>query len=296
MEHPPVSPRLVLLPAVLAVATSSLFIRLADVPPIAAAFWRAAIAGIAFLPFFAFPAIRRQWRGLSVKTFLAVCGATFIIAVHNILFITSLSYTSVAASTVLTCSQPIFTAFLGAIFIGEAVSKRAILGLIGAMTGAVLISLPQGGITTLKGNLLAIAAAITVATFVLCARKLRQHTPLFPFQFTVHLGSVVYLFLFAQIFSVPLTGFDADSWKALLLLGLVPTFIGHTLLTYSVGYIKAYLVSLAIVGEPVGATLLAAIFLGEIPPWQTIIGGVIVLASILYAVYEKEVLPSAIAD
>ncbi|MBU1706454.1 DMT family transporter [bacterium] len=296
MDHPPVSPRLMLLPAVMAVAASSLFIRLADVPPLAAAFWRAAFAGIAFLPFFAIPSVWRQWHHISFRTFLAICGATFIIAIHNILFITSLSYTSVAASTVLTCTQPIFTAFLGAFLIREKISHRAALGLIGTIAGAVLISLPQGGSATLKGNLLAIAAAITVALFVLCARTLRRTAPLVPFQFTVHLASVVYLFLFAQIFTIPLTGFDFNSWKALLLLGLIPTFIGHTLLTYSVGYLKAYLVSLAIVGEPVGATLLAAIFLAEIPSWLTVIGGVIILASILYAVYEKDVIPSAIAN
>lgn len=279
----------------MAVAASALFIRLADVPPLAAAFWRAAFAGIAFLPFFAFPNLRRQWRGLSAKTLLALCGATFIVVIHNILFITSLSYTSVAASTVLTCTQPIFTAFLGAIFIRETVSKRAILGLAGAMVGAVLISLPQGGNTTLKGNLLALAAAVTIAVYVLCSRKLRQRIPTFPFMFTVHLGSVVYLFLIAKGFSVPLSGFDADSWRALLLLGLVPTFIGHSLLTYSIGYLKAYLVSLVIVGEPVGATVLVAIFLGEIPSWQTVIGGVIVLGSILIAVLEKERRISAVS-
>ena len=296
MEHPPVNPRWMLLPAVAAVAASSLFIRLANVPPLAAAFWRAAFAGMAFLPFFAIPSVRRQWNAISFKTFLAIFGATFIIAIHNILFITSLSYTSVAASTVLTCTQPIFTAFLGALFIGEKVTPRAAVGLIGAIGGAVLISLPQGGHQTLKGNLLAIAAAITVALFVLCARTLRKTAPLAPFQLTVHLASVIYLFLFAQLFTIPLTGFDFNSWKALLLLGLIPTFIGHTLLTYSIGYLKAYLVSLAIVGEPVGATLLAAIFLAEIPSWLTVIGGLIILASILYAVHEKDVIPSAIAD
>lgn len=296
MNHPPVSPRLVLLPAVLAVATSALFIRLADVPPLAVAFWRAAIAGIALLPLFAFPAIRRQWRGLSPKTFLAICAATLIIVLHNILFISSLSYTSVAASVVLTNTQPIFTAFFGHLLIRERVSSRAALGLAGAMVGAVIISLADGGATTLKGNLLALGAALSVAAFSLCARKLRQRTPIIPFIFTVQLASSAYLFLFAPLFAVPLTGFDAASWKALLLLGLVPTFIGHTLLSYAIRYLKAYLVSLSIVGESVGATLLAAIFLGEIPSWQTLVGAVIILASILYAVYEKEVLPSAIAD
>ncbi|MFH1011801.1 MAG: DMT family transporter [bacterium] len=296
MDRARVSPRLVLLPAVLAVATSSLFIRLADVPPVAAAFWRAAIAGTVFLLAFALPSLRRQWVGLSTKTVLSVGAATFIIALHNIFFISSLAYTSVAAAVVLTSTQPIFTAFFGHLLIHEKVSGRAVVGLVGAMTGTVMISLSQDGGTALKGNLLALAAALTVAAFSLCARRLRQRTPIIPFMFTVQMASVVYLFLFAILFAVPLSGFDAPSWKALLMLGLVPTLIGHTLLSYAIGYLKAYLVGLAIVGEPVGATILAALFLGEIPSLQTAIGGAIIIASILFAIYEKESLPATIAD
>jgi drug/metabolite transporter (DMT)-like permease len=291
-----VSPRWVLLPAVTAVATASLFIRLASVPPVAAAFWRAAVAGSVFLFSFAIPTVRRQWQALPLKTVLAVGAATFIIALHNILFISSLAYTSVAAAVVLTSTQPIFTAFFGRLFIHERVSSRSVVGLVGAMTGIAILSLSKGGQTTLKGNLLAIAAAITVAAFALCARRLRQHTPIVPFMFTVHVASVIYLFLFAALFAVPLSGFSVPSWRALLLLGLVPTLIGHTLLNYSIGYLKAYLVGLAIIGEPVGATILAALFLGEIPSLQTAIGGVLIIASILFAISEKEAIPAMIAD
>jgi len=296
VRAPPLSPRFVLLPAVLAVATSSLFIRLASVPPVAAAFWRAAIAGTVFLLSFSIPAMRQQWQALPIKTVLAVGAATLIIALHNIFFIASLSYTSVAAAVVLTSTQPIFTAFFGHLLIHERVSPRAIVGLIGAMTGIAIISLSQTGQTTWKGNLLALAAALTVAAFSLCARQLRQRTPIIPFMFIVQFASVIYLALFAALFAVPLSGFSVSSWKALLLLGLVPTLIGHTLLSYSIGYLKAYLVGLAIIGEPVGATVLAAIFLGEIPSGQTLIGAVVILASILFAMSEKEAVPAIIAD
>jgi drug/metabolite transporter (DMT)-like permease len=60
--------------------------------------------------------------------------------------------------------------------------------------------------------------------------------------------------------------------------------------------LKAYLVGLAIVGEPVGATILAAIFLGEIPSGQALIGVLLILASILFAMSERETIPPAIAD
>ena len=295
MRSPSFNPRVVLLPAVLAVATSSLFIRLADVSPVAAAFWRAAIAGTVFLPSFILPTIRKQWRSIPGGTLFALAAATLIIVAHNILFISSLSYTTVAASVVITSTQPIFTAFFGRLLLNEKVSARSVIGLLGALTGTAVISLSQGGNTTLRGNLLALAAALTVAAFALCARKLRQRVPIVPFMFTVQLASSLYLLLFAVLWAIPLTGFNAASWKALLLLGLIPTFIGHTLLSYALGYLKAYLVGLAIIGEPVGATVLAAIFLGEIPSGQILIGVVLILASILFAMSEKEAVPATIA-
>jgi drug/metabolite transporter (DMT)-like permease len=280
----------------LAVATASLFIRLADVPPVAAAFWRAAVAGIVYLPSFLLPIIREQWRRVPRGSLFALVAATLIIVTHNILFISSLSYTTVAASVVITSTQPIFTAFLGRLLLKEKVSVRAIIGLFGALIGTAVISFSQGGSTSLKGNLLALAAALTVAAFAVCARKLRQVVPIVPFMFTVQLASSFYLFLIALAWAIPLAGFDVSSWQALLLLGLIPTFIGHSLLSYALGYLKAYLVGLAIVGEPVGATILAAIFLGEIPSGQALIGVLLILASILFAMSERETIPPAIAD
>jgi drug/metabolite transporter (DMT)-like permease len=290
-ESPRVNPRLTLSFGVLTSLTASLFIRLATAPPIAIAFWRGGIAAIALLPTLLFPAVRNQWRGIPVKIILAIVGTTVITVCAGILFISSLQQTSVAASVVLTNTQAIFTAVLGHFFIKEHVSPRTVVGLIGAMAGAAFITMSHGGITMARGDIFALGAAFLGAVHALFLRKLRQRAPILPFMLTCELAIAFYLFLFSRIFAVSLTGYDATTWKALLLLGLVSTLIGNTLLIHSIGYLKAYLVMLAIVAEPVGASILAAIFLHEIPTWQTMIGGAVVLASIILAVYEKEVIP-----
>ncbi|MFH1011802.1 MAG: DMT family transporter [bacterium] len=295
-ESPRVSPRLMLLLGVLTVLTASLFIRLAQAPPVAIAFWRGAIAGTALLPTLLFPAVRRQWREIPAGILLTIFAATLITVCASILFISSLQQTSVAAALVLTNTQAIFTAVLGHFFIKERVSSRTVVGLVGAMAGAAFISLFHGGITTARGNLLALGAALLGAVHALFLRKLRQRTPILPFMLAAECAITFYLLLFSKIFAVPLFGFDASSWRALLVLGLVPTLVGHTLLIYAIGYLKAYLVSLAIVAEPIGASLLAALFLHEIPSWQTLVGSAVVLGFILLAVHEKEVIPSGIRD
>ena len=288
-----------LFPAVLSVSTASLFVRFAiaplgDAPPIAAAFWRGAIAGLAFLPILLTPKYFRQFREMTAGQFWLIALATTVISTHQICFITSLSLTSVAASTFLTSTQPIFTALLGGLLIREKVSARSWLAILGAIIGMGIITLSRPAENAphehaVYGNLLALLAALLASLYTLAARKLRQKTPLVPFMSIVHFSGSVFLAIIMAIGGINAGHYSSGTWMGLVLLGLVPTFIGHSLLTYAVGHLRAFVVNAAILGEPVGATILAAIFLNEIPsPW-TLVGGVIIIGCILLIVLERDV-------
>lgn len=285
--------RWALLPAILAVSTAAIFVRYADAGPLATAFWRGAVAGLAFLPLFAWPRFRREWRQIPASMLVKVAGATSIIVCHQLAFISSLNYTSVAASTFLTCSQPVFTVFLGRFILGERVGTRSLLAITGAIFGMLLITLSALGEIALTGNLLAVLASILASLFVVFARRLRQSVPLVPFMFTVHLSGSIYLFALAMLLGIDLFAFSKSTWTALLLLGLVPTLIGHSLLNYAIGHLRAFVVNAAILGEPVGATILAALLIGEVPGMFTIVGGLIVIACILVIVLDSTAQPEA---
>ncbi len=261
---------------------------MADAPPLVTAFWRGAIAGMAFSLVMLLPRARASWKGIQFGTLLRIGGATVIIALHQISFITSLQHTSVAASTFLTSTQPIFTALLGSFLIHERVSRRSIYSIFGAIGGMALITFSDSTPSALTGNMLALLAALLASLYSLAARKLRQTVPLIPYMMTVHASGTLFLFLISMIVGIRLTGFDSKTWSALLLLGLIPTLIGHSLLTYSIGHLRAFVVNASILGEPVGATLLAALILGELPSLQTVIGGLIVVGCVLAIVLERE--------
>ncbi len=257
----------------------------------AIAFWRGAIAGLALSVVLFSPAVRRQFSGITGRTFLRIAGATVIIALHQICFISSLQYTSVAASTFLTSTQPLFTALLGWFLIQERVSRRSMFAIFGAIAGMAVITSSETTPSALGGNLLALLAALLASLYSLAARKLRQRTPLLPFMLTVHMSGTIFLGLLAFVIGIPLLGFDSRTWLGLALLGLIPTLIGHTLLTYAIGHLRAFVVNASILGEPVGATILAALIMNEIPPWQTILGGMIVVGCITVIVLENTSLP-----
>lgn len=276
-----------LLPAILAVSTAAIFVRSADVPPMAAAFWRGGFCAIIFLFALFAPSVRQGLRAMGLKKVAQIAGVTVIIATHQICFITSLSYTSIAASTFLTCTQPIFTAFLGYIFLKERVSLRSLLAIIGAVVGMGAITFGGGSSdAALTGNLLALAASVLAAIFVLFARKFRQTTPLVPFMLVLHVSGSLFLLLLAFVTGNSLTGFGTESWTALFMLALIPTLIGHTLLNFSVGHLPAFVVSASILGEPVGATLLGWFIFGEVPIGWTLLGAALIVLCILVVVLE----------
>ncbi len=282
-----------LLPALMAVSSAAIFARLSVAPlgnaqPLAAAFWRAAVAGIVLLPLLLLPMVRRELRTLTWQKIRMIAGATVIIALHQICFITSLNYTSVAAATLLTSTQPIWTAFLGGWLIREHVSWRNLAAIGGALAGMALVTLSRPAESALIGNLLALLAALLASLFSLAARRIRQHTHVLPFIFVVNWSGAVFLGILAWIFGIPLTGFTDPTWVGLIMLGLIPTLIGHSLLTYAIGHMPAFVVNAAILGEPVGATLLAALFLNEFPSVQTLVGGAVIVACVLVIIFDRK--------
>lgn len=270
-----------LLPAIIAVSSSAIFVRWAAAVPLAAAFWRSALAALLFIPLFLIPRFRHEMLKLSPKRIGVIAAATIIIALHQICFITSLSYTSIAASTFLTSTQPVFTAFFGSLLLKERVGARSWAMIAGAIIGMALITMDRPIEGALFGNTLAVLAAILAALYSLAARKLRQSTPLIPFMMTVHVSGSLFLGILLLIFDIPFAGYGMQTWLGLFLLAFLPTAIGHTLLTFSVGFLPAFVVSSSILGEPVGATILGAAFFGEVPGIQTIIGALIIILFIL---------------
>jgi drug/metabolite transporter (DMT)-like permease len=217
-----------------------------------------------------------------------------VIATHQICFITSLSLTSVAASTFLTSTQPIFTALLGGMLIREHVRARSWFAIAGAIVGMGIItfSKPGAGVAAshpIWGNVLALVAALLASLYTLAARRLRQQVPIVPFMTIVHFSGSVFLILIIAMTGVNVGHYSSQTWTGLILLGLVPTLIGHSLLTYAVGHLKAFVVNAVILGEPVGATIMAAIFLGEAASAQTLVGGAIIITCILFIIFDREV-------
>lgn len=276
----------VLFAAVLAVSWAGPLVRFTDAPALAISAWRL-ILSVALLT--AIVLVRRrlhELRALSARDrMLALIGGACL-AAHFWTWIASLSLTTVASSVVLVNMQPVFVIALSAMFLGERPLPRQALGIAIAMAGALVIGWGDfaRGLSALMGDALALAGAIFVAAYYVIGRRLRQHLDIWNYALVVYGIAALLLALVAAAHPhVDLTGYGRSDWLVFAALAVGPMLIGHTGVNYALRYLPAYVANLAILGEPLGATLIAWTLPGirETPSLQTLLGGVVLLAGIV---------------
>ena len=155
---------------VLAVSAAAIFIRLADAPALAVAIWRNALGALVLLPV----ALYRRDTFPQGRVLRIGVASGVALGAHFGFWISSLDYTSVAASVVLVCTQPVFVAILAYLVFGERTSSLSFFGILVALAGTVVIASDGSvGSATFFGNALAVIGAVAVAVYVLIGRSLR---------------------------------------------------------------------------------------------------------------------------
>jgi drug/metabolite transporter (DMT)-like permease len=283
------SPWLTLSLAVLFVSFGAVLVRLAAAPALAVSFFRVAIASLVLAPF-AVGRARRSWPALGRRRVLLLLAAGLALALHFATWISSLSYTSIASSVLLVNTAPLFTLALSRIFLRERIAPVVLLAMPIALLGAALIALGDwsGSPGSLRGNLLALAGALTVAAYQVIGRGLRDALPLDAYVLGVWTTAAAVLAALALAFGVPLTGYAPRTWLVLMALALVPTLGGHGLVNKSLRSLPAPTVGLFLLGEPLGASLLAFLVFGEVPGAWTFAGGAIVLAALVLVIARRD--------
>ncbi len=287
-ERPGLPPNLVMLVSVSAVSTASILIRLTAAPPMAIATWRLVLSTLMLLPFFAWRGGFAKLRAMGGRDLLALAGVGVALAVHFASWITSLSYTSVASSVIFVHVDPIFVALVSHFVLGERVNRRVALGIGVAFAGAAVIALGELGVgeENLVGDALSIIGAVALGVYLMAGRRLRQRLDLTTYVTPVYAVSAAVLALGSVAVGAPLVGYDAGVMLMFAAIALVPMIFGHTLYNWVLRWVSAPVVSISLLGEPVGASILAFLILGESPGPLTLIGGAVTLAGILICTYQ----------
>lgn len=290
-----------LLIAILAVSTSSIFIRFAHMdgaPSLVIAALRLTFATLLLAPI-ALTRHRTELQNLTRnQATLGVVSGLFL-AVHFATWISSLEYTSVASSVVFVSTGPLWVALLSPMLLNEKLTRATVVGLALALLGGTLIGLSdacviQNGIQcpelsqvmqgrAMWGNFLALAGAWAVTGYLIIGRKLRAKMSLIPYIFLVYGMAAVALIVIMLAAGQSPFGYEAKTYGWIFLLAAVPQLIGHSTYNWLLKQLSATLVAITTLAEPIGSAFLAYIFLNELPTNAVALGGLLILAGIYLA-------------
>jgi len=288
-----VPPMAALAVAVVAVSTSAILIRWSGAPSVVKAFYRVLFTTAFLLPW-AVGRYRHEFRAIELRD-LGVAGLTGVaLALHFASWFESLNHTSVAASVTLVQSQPLFVAVGAWALLDERLTRRMLVGIFVALVGAATMSLgdpllaamgigSSSGLagTSTYGNALALVGAVCAAAYVLAGRSLRQRVSLVPYVVVVYVACSIVLLVIAVAQGAPLVDYERHEWLLFLGMAVGPGIFGHTVINWALAHVESGVVSVSLLGEPVGSTLLALLLLpGEVPTPTTIGGGAVVLLGI----------------
>jgi drug/metabolite transporter (DMT)-like permease len=283
----------VLLLSVLGVSLSGPLVRLSHAHPVTIAVWRLVFS----LAIIAVPLVWRgswrQWGALDRRSVALALGGGVMLALHFWSWNASIELTTIAASVVLVNAQPLVVAALSALWLREPPTRQQWIGIAIAMAGAAIVVWPDLAASgsasvrgrALLGDALALVGAITAACYYVIGRRLRAQLDLWAYVALVYGACLVALLVIAAALAVPLTPNAPREYGLFALLAVGPMLLGHTGLNWALRHARAYQVNIVLLGEPLGATLLAAALPGirERPTLLVAIGGAVVLAGILLA-------------
>lgn len=282
-----ISSNLAIIIAVVAVSFSAIFIRWVDeAQPLAIAAYRLGFTTLVLLPFAL--SQRQEFQEIERRDFGIMVAIGVVLAAHFAFWITSIEETSVASSVILVTSHPLFVGIISHYYFKEKLSLTNAIGIIVAFSGIIILSIGDWGLggTNFRGDMFALVGAFAAGTYILGGRQIRKTYSLITYVFIVYAVCTVVLFLTCIVLSVPLYSFPRNDWVLFILMALIPGILGHTVYNWTLRYVKASVVSVSLLGEPIGSSILAVFLLSEVPTIYIVIGGAIVLAGI-YLTYRK---------
>lgn len=272
--------------AIIFISFSAIFVKWSQAPATIMSMYRMLLASILILPIVWMK--RHEFQKISKRQWGFLCFSGSFLALHFALWFGSLKLTTVASSTIILTLQPLIALIGGYLLYREKASKTSILLMGIAIIGAMMIGWGDFGVDqqAVIGDLLSFLSVIAVVCYLMIGQRIVKHISHWVYSFSVFSISGIVLAGYNLITQTPLLGYELRDWGIFLLLAIFPT-LAHVIFNWLLNYVNPTTISMAVLGEPVGATLLAAILLGErITLWQ-LCGGLFVLIGVFLFLLEQ---------
>lgn len=282
---------------VVAVSASGPLIAFAAAPALAVAFWRNALALPVLLPA---AGLRRRAEvrallGPARREGILCVLAGLVLAAHFIAWVPSIRMTSIAMSTALVTTQPVWVGLI-TVAMGRRLSGWTWLGVATAVAGVMAATGVDvtASRTALLGDLLALLGGILMGVYTVLGERVRATTSTTTYTTVCYGVCAVVVLGVCLAWKIPVTGFPASAWLAIVALTIGPQLLGHSLFNFALRRVPATTVSVLILLETPGAALLAFVWLGQVPAAASVPGLVLLLAGVaIVATKDRRATPVA---
>lgn len=280
---------LILGAGIIGISWSAPLIRLADPAPVLAiAALRLAVASPAMVAYASISGVD-DLRDTNRSDRIALVLAALALAAHFALWIAALQRTSIVTGVVLVTMQPIFVGLGAWIFLRERPTRPIVIGSAVALVGAVMLAGDDlGDRGSLEGDGLAVLGGLMASAYLVIGRGARRHISTASYGASVYTMTALFLLVAVAVSGTSLTGHPAESYLAIIAVAVVSQLIGHNAMNWALGFLPAAMVAIAILGEPVGATVIAAFVLDEVPTLLELGGAGVVLIGVYLALRHAE--------
>ncbi len=284
------NPRSIGLPmllAIIAISFSAIFVKWSEAPASILSMYRMMLAS-----FFLLPVVwlkRTEFQHIKKNDWFFLCFSGFFLALHFVLWFSSLKLTTVASSTIILALQPLVSLVGGFLLFKEKTTKSALATMGIAIIGAFMIGHGDFKLSgqAILGDLLSFFSVVAVVGYLLIGQQAVRKVSHWIYSFCVFMFASFFLLAYNIGTSTAMTGYSSREWGIFLLLSIVPT-IAHLINNWLLNYVNATTISMSILGEPVGSTLLAVLLLGErLSQWQAAGGFLILIGVFVFLMQQK---------
>lgn len=270
---------------------SSIFIRFSNAPSLVISAYRMLFTVLILsLPLLINE--RKQLLNLKKREFFLCTISGIFLALHFATWITSINMTTIASSTVLVNLNPIFVAMASLILFKEKLSKKAILGIIIAFVGGLIIAFADTSNSTTSshaiiGDILAFLGSIFLASYLIMGKIVRKNLNNLCYVFIVYTSATIVLFGLCLFTNTPIYPYSINEFLIFLALAFFCSILGHTVYNWLINYLPATFISISTQGEPIFASIIALILFKEIPSIFTVVGAITIISGIYYFIINQ---------
>jgi len=284
--HMKINPKIVILIGALGVSTSPILIKSSHSPALTIAFYRMLTTVLLLTPFILAKNLH-ELKALSKKQIGQIMISGMFLGLHFSAWILSLKFTTVASATVLVNTSPVILLLITYFIFKQKSSRTEVVAIVFAFLGSVVLTLGDfsGGSNVVLGDLYAVAGAAFICVYLLIGNKVRQNVTMPTYTYLTYTFAMITIFISNLFVGQDMIVTAPREYLLFLGMAVFPTLLGHSLFNWSLKYVQATFVSMAILTEPIIASIFAIFIFKEIPTVSQIIGSAIILGAL--AVYNN---------